>query len=92
MNVMFSVARGRQFLQYVVPGVVRPLRVLWNQIIGFFFVVLAVWAAPRSYRSFRDFNGDLESLFRLLLTASFVFIMGGFGIYSFWRARRASRS
>lgn len=92
MVVMFSVARGRQFLQHVLPGVIRPLRVLWNQIIGFVFVVLAIWAAPGSYRIYREFNGDLETLFKLLLSASFVLLMGGFGLYSFWRARKASRS
>jgi hypothetical protein len=39
----------------------------------------------------REFSGDLESFFRLLLTGLFIAVMGGYGIYSFWRARKAAR-
>ena len=31
-----------RFMEHVMPGVVRPLRVLWHEIIGFIFIVLAV--------------------------------------------------
>lgn len=88
----FSVSRGRQFLHHVLPAVMRPLRVLWNQIIGFVFLVLAVWALPRCVTSVREFDGEVESLFRLMLSGLFVLIMGVFGIYSFLRARRAAKS
>jgi CDP-diglyceride synthetase len=89
---MFSVSHGRQFVKHVLPGVIRPLRVLWNQIIGFVFLVLAAWAMPRTVHSVRDFNGDPESFFHLLLSTVFVILMGGFGLYSFWRARKVPRS
>jgi hypothetical protein len=88
---MLSVRHGRQFLEHVLPAVIRPLRILWNQIIGFVFLVLAVWAAPRTIQSIRHFDGDLESLFHLLLSSTFILLMGGFGLYSFWRARRAAK-
>jgi hypothetical protein len=88
---MVSASHWRQFLQHIVPAVMRPLRILWNQIIGFVFLVLALWAAPRTIHSIRNFEGDLESLFRLLLSSTFILLMGGFGIYSFWRARKASK-
>lgn len=88
----FSMSRGRQFMQYVLPAVMRPLRVLWNQIIGFVFLVLTIWALPRCVHSVREFDGQIESLFRLLLTCLFVIIMGAFGIYSFLRARKAAKS
>jgi CDP-diglyceride synthetase len=89
---MFSVANGRQFAKHVLPAVIRPLRVLWNQIIGFVFLVLAVWAMPRTVRSVRNFTGDTESLFHLLLSGVFVALMGGFGFYSFWRAHKVPKS
>jgi hypothetical protein len=89
---MTTLARGRQFLEHVLPAVVRPLRVLWNQMIGFLFLVLAAVAIPRGVRSVREFNGDLESFFRLLLTGLFIAVMGGYGIHSFWRARKVTRS
>lgn len=88
---MFTVARGRQFLHHVLPAIIRPLRVLWNQIIGFLFLVLAAWAVPRGVRSVREFDGNLESFFRLLLTSVFIVAMASFGIYSFWRARKAAK-
>lgn len=92
IEVMISLARGRQLLEHVLPAIVRPLRVLWNQMIGFLFLVLAAVAIPRAVGSVREFRGDLESFFRLLLTGLFIAVMGGYGIHSFWRAHKASRS
>jgi hypothetical protein len=89
---MFSISHGRQFVKHVLPAVIRPLRVLWNQIIGFTFLVLTVWALPRTFRSVREFSGDPASLVRLLLSATFVAIMGAFSVYSFWRAHKVPKS
>ena len=82
----------RQFLHYVVPGVIRPLRVLWNEIIGFVFLALAVWAVPSTLRAIREFQGDAESFFRILLAGLYAVLMIWFGVGSFLRARRISRS
>ncbi len=87
---MSLVTRGRQFLHHVLPAVIRPLRVLWNQVIGFVFLVLALWAIPSAVRSVREFDGDAESFFRVLLTGLFVAMMAGFAISSFHRAHKAS--
>ena len=89
---MFSVARGRQFLRYVLPAIIRPLRVFGNQIVGFIFLVLTIWAIPRGVKSVREFNGDPESFFHLLLTGLFILLMAGFGVYSFWRAHKVPKS
>ena len=88
---MLSLARARQFLHYVLPALIRPLRVLWNQIIGFVFLVLTLWAVPRAVKSVREFDGQPESFFRLLLTGLFVLLMAGFGLYSFWRAHKVPK-
>jgi len=85
-------ARIRQFLYYVLPAVARPARVLWNQVIGFLFLVLALMAAPRLYRAVQEFDGDLRSLFEVGLSGIFMLVMGGFSISSFWRAHKISRS
>jgi len=82
----------RQFLTHVVPAVARPLRILWNQIIGFLFLVLALMAAPRLVRAVREFDGDLRSLFEVALSAIFLLVMGGFALSSFWRAHKLSRT
>ncbi len=88
---MFSIARGRQFLGHVLPAVIRPLRVVWNQVIGFFFLVLAAAAVPRAVHSARELDGEPGSLFRLLLSGIFIAFMTGFGIHSFWRAHRVPK-
>jgi len=88
---MKLLTRGRQLLEHLLPAVLRPLRVLWNQIIGFVFLVLALWALPSGIRSVREFDGDAESFFRVLLSGLFIVLMAGFAISSFRRAHRASR-
>lgn len=82
----------RKFLGHVLPGVMRPLRILWNEVIGFLFIVLAVWAVPSAIRNVRQFDGDADSFFRVILSFGFAGIMAYFGITSFLRARKISRS
>jgi len=82
----------KQFFGHVVPHVIRPLRVLWNQIIGFLFLVLAIWSVPSLLRIARQFDGSAGSIVRLLLSGIFTLLMAGFGIYSFLRARKISKS
>jgi len=65
---------------------------MWNQIIGFFFVVIAVWAVPRAVRSVHEFDGGAPALFRLVLSGLFVAMMAGFGLYSFWRAHKVPKA
>ncbi len=87
---MFS--KVRQFLHYVLPAIIQPLRVLWNEVIGFVFLALAGWALISGIRTIREYKGDAESIFRITLAAIFVALMLWFGITSFLRARRISRS
>jgi len=82
----------RKFLSHVLPGVIKPLHALWNEIIGFLFVVLAGLAVPSILRNIRQFGGSAEDLFRVVLPVGFVLVMVGFGIGSFRRARKISRS
>ena len=72
----------------MIPAVVKPIHSLWNEVIGFFFLVLAVLPVPAAIRSF----GKEGSGAHLALTIPFVLIMGWFGISSFWRARKISKS
>lgn len=81
-----------RFLAHVLPNVVRPLQALWNQMIGFLFLVLAVSPIPSAIKAMRHYNGDSDNLFRLILSFSFAALMAYFGITSLWRARKISRS
>ena len=87
---MFS--KGKQLFQHIVPGVIKPLHILWNEVIGFLFLVLALITVPSLVRHYRSFNGDAESLFRMGLTATFALIMLFFGVSSFRRAKKIGRS
>jgi hypothetical protein len=83
---MFS--KAKQLMGYVLPGVIRPIHILWNQVIGFFFLVLAVLPIRSIMRDWsRDDGGP-----RLVLEISFAALMGVFGIHSFLRARKISKS
>ncbi len=74
------------------PGVIQPLRILWNQLIGFIFVVLAAGAAPQLVKNVRHFTGDSDNVFRIVLSGIFIGVMLFFAISSFLRARRVERS
>ena len=77
----------KKFLGYVLPGIIKPLHSLWNQIVGFVFICLALLAIPSVIRFWRatDFT-------RMGITLVFVAIMAIYGISSFMRARKISRS
>ena len=74
------------------PQLIRPIRSLWHEIIGFLFLSLAFLGAVSAVRVARNFTGEPADLFRLVITGLFVLVMGGYGISSFRRARKISRS
>jgi hypothetical protein len=82
----------QRFLGHVLPEVTRPLRVLWNEMIGFLFLVIAVPFAWQAIKSFRKVEPGSDNLSSALLSAFFAAVMMFFGIYSFLRARKISRS
>jgi hypothetical protein len=82
----------QKFLLHVLPGVMRPLRILWNEIIGFVFLSFALIPAPRAWRAWRSYEQTGEGLFHVVLAVVFISIMAGFGIGSFRRARKIARS
>ena len=79
---------ARKFTEHMMPHVVRPAQVIWNQVIGFFFIVLALIPVPSAIRNF----GKDGATSHLVLTIPFVLLMGYFGVSSFWRARKISKS
>jgi hypothetical protein len=82
----------RRFLEHIVPNVIRPLHALWNQMIGFLFLVLAVAPIPSAINALRHYDADSDNLFRLVVSFLFAGLMAYFGITSLLRARRISRS
>ncbi|MBV9761499.1 MAG: hypothetical protein JO340_13130 [Acidobacteriaceae bacterium] len=79
-----KVEHARKFAQHVVPEVMRPARVIWNQAIGgifFLFAVSFAWYSFAQHRNTAAFAGGL------FLTA----VMTFFCITSFLKARRIAR-
>ena len=83
---------GRKFLGHVLPGIVRPMHILWNEVIGFIFICLALSSLPSLWRIYREYDGELKSLVRMGTAVGFALIMLCFGIGSFRRAKKISRS
>ena len=84
--------RGYQLVRHIVPAVVKPAHTLWHEVIGFLFLALAVIPIPSGLRTLRNLDSGGGSVVRLILTVAFVAIMAGYGISSFRRARKISRS
>ena len=80
------------FLKHVVPGVIKPLMVLWNEIIGFIFIVLAVFVGMATYRRMQNFTGDTGGVLILIGSFAFAAVLAMYGISSFRKARKISRS
>ena len=88
---------GREFVKHVVPAILKPARTLWNEVIGFVFMCLAVMFGFRTGRLYLDFShGTTETASadfgRFLLAAFCTLLMLYFGVTSFLRARKISRS
>jgi hypothetical protein len=82
-------------MRHVVPSVLKPARTLWNEIIGFLFLCIAVWfgsGAVRSYLALAAPAQDAGDLWRFVGTSFLTLLMLYFGITSFLRARKISRS
>ena len=80
-----------RFLSHVVPQVIRPMRALWNQLIGFVFLVLAAGGAGSAIAIMHRSKGEGEDTARVAVSFVFAAIMAYFSITSFLRARKISR-
>jgi hypothetical protein len=81
-----------KFAKTVIPGVLKPLHILWNEMIAFIFFAFAVIASFNAYRYFRATETDPNSFVRFLISGIFAVFMGGFAFGSYRRARKISKS
>lgn len=84
--------QGRKFLGFVLPAVLKPARTLWHEVIGFLFLSMAIIFVFSGFRAVREFDGSPGAILRLVMLAFCVCLLGGYGIASFRRARKISRS
>ena len=87
---------GRQFVKHVVPAVLKPARTLWNEIIGFIFICFAVMFGFKAGHLYMDMASHTgaggDEVIRFVIAASCTALMLYFGVTSFLRARKISRS
>jgi len=83
---------GREFVRHILPQIIKPIRTLWNEMIGFVFLCLAAVPIPRTFRQWREYSETGDGVFRLAMSLVFITLMAGFGIHSFLRARKIARS
>jgi hypothetical protein len=76
----------------VMPGILKPLRTLWNEMMAFAFMAGAVLFGSAAYREHLKVEQDRSSVWLVLLPgfACVVFII--FGLQSFFKARKISKS
>jgi hypothetical protein len=89
-----NVDNAKRFAQHVVPEVVRPARIIWNQAIGILFFVLAIPFFLKALQLYKAFQSDPgNGIVALALSSVLVIVMVFFGAASFLQARRiASRA
>ncbi len=81
----------------MVPAVIKPARALWNQFIGFLFCCLALMFGIKTAQLAMEYSKaeaaqELEKLIIVLITGFCTGLMLWFGVGSFLRARKISRS
>ena len=89
-NIMLRI--GREFVRHVLPGIIKPLHALWNEVIGFIFLSLAALPVPRVIKQVHQYSQTGEGLSRIVLSLCFIAVMAFFGVQSFLRARKISKS
>jgi len=82
---------ARRFAQHVVPEVVRPARIIWNQAIGAIFLLFAILFLGSAVRYFNGIHSEARNSVALGFSLFLGIVMGFFGIASFMKARRISR-
>ncbi len=78
---------GGKFIKHVVPAIVKPAHALWNEVIGFLFLVLGVIFGAHAVRY--AISGEIP---RLIVAGTCTALMAYYGVSSFLRARKISRS
>jgi len=85
------------FFKHVIPAIIRPLHALWNEVIGFFFLCFAAVFVFKTAGYVRQFQhaspAEAPGQFLRILMAGFCgLLLAYYGISSFLKARKISRS
>jgi hypothetical protein len=87
-----SVRQSVIFARHVVPATIKPARTLWNEMIGFVFLVFAAAFGFSALQAAIHFDGSPGNLVKLIFAGIVTLIMAFYSFTSFRKARRISRS
>ena len=92
-----TIRHGGKFIKHMVPAVVKPMHSLWNEVIGFFFLCFAAAFGLWTFRYYRQYlqappAAASDFFVKVIATALVGLMMAAFGVSSFLKARRISRS
>jgi hypothetical protein len=92
-----AIRHGGSFFKHVIPAIIKPMHALWNEVVGFFFLCFAAIFGFRTaayYRSYVQAPAAAApgELMRVVVAGFFGLVMAWFGVSSFLRARKISRS
>lgn len=93
----YAARQGREFVRHVVPAVAKPARTLWNDFIAFLFGCLAITFGFETYRFYRAYSkaapaDQFGDLVRLVIAGFCTLVMTWYGLSSYFKARKISRS
>jgi len=66
----------------------RVLHILWLEVTGLFFLVLALVGGGAAVREYHRHAAGTGSVAKMLLATAFAVLFAYFGVSSFWRSRK----
>jgi uncharacterized membrane protein len=80
------------FTRHVVPATIKPARTLWNEVIGFIFLIFAGAFGVAAMQAAMHFQGNPGEMIKLIFGGIVTVIMAFYGVVSFRKAKKISRS
>ena len=74
--------------QVTLSSIGRVLHVLWLEVTGLLFLVLAVVGGGASVRQYHRYQAGAAGAGKAVLAAAFALVFAYFGVSSFWKSRR----
>jgi hypothetical protein len=87
----FKMTDAQRFAQHVVPEVVRPARVIWNQAIGGIFLLFSLLFLGYSFDYYRNMSAEPKNGLGFGFSLFLGLVMAFFSITSFMKARKVAR-
>jgi|GEM_PF-602426 len=87
----FKMADAHRFANHVVPEVVRPARIIWNQAIGAVFTLFAIVFLGYAYDYYKQMATDSSRSVPFGFSLFLGSVMAFFGLTSFLKARQIGR-